>query len=1377
MTLSRSSPFHALSPLQRIVCVAILVFIGLLAFSAAQASAASLYWNENGSVGSQQIDDATRVLTGSVSIVTNSESCRGDYSWSANSTTYFAANGKNICMGPLDGSGPVSTLVATGCNVWDQAAVGGIYATDQYVYYACHDGTRIGRVSTGGLDHRPEFATAGGESMNFSRALTGDANWLYVSVQESWMGSGRIRRYPIDGGQIDPASSFVVPSLGHFHGVAVDGQHIYWANPKGAIGRVDLDGKSNKYSSWISVGAGTPWGIAVTGSSVYWATKNPGSIGYAALNAGGATSGAITGLTMSGEKHDIAIVGGTAKTPLGAALTNSAVPAITGTVDVGQTLTADAGTWLATPDNVYYQWENSSDSGTTWTIASGKGVQTTQYTVAVADMTKQLRVRVRAGQVGALLTTVYSNPTTAVPLPPAPTVDAAPVISGLVKGAQVVTATAGSWSNPGGTSLTYAYQWQMSPSGHDGSWTNSTNPGNATVTYLILLADATQYLRLCVTASNGATTTACASSAVIATELYPTRIFTQAGWSTLNDGSARVNYWHAAPGYLGFSSNGTTNYWAGAYTAPADGTANGRTTIDYGSFKAILIDGQYLYRNNPAGATIMRSKSDGSELNTEFVNFVDGAERNHLASDRNYLYFRSSRGIGRAPITGGSAQNDFVRGASLNESSGIAVDSDHIYWANDTCIGRADITGTGIDNCWVSTNFGYGSGKNTIHGLGVDRDALYFWVSPSLTNTSGTRGIARVNLDGTGLVRLALISDDGNSISVVQDAGAAGLLPVKLTVPMISGTGLAGSTVSATVGSWTNTPESYTYHWLVSNDGLTGWSVAAGVTGTTASYAIPESYAGKYLQARVIAHNGSTWSDAAYTDAVWVPAPPVNTAISAVTGTVKVGESLSAGSGTWSYPPADASGFAYLWQVSATGTGDWTTAAGTDSATAGYVPVAAEYGKFLRVRVTATNVAGPTVAFSVASSVVLPVAPVSSDAPVVTGTAQVDVTLSAGTGTWTSQQQPTGYVYLWQVSDDGSTGWATAAGTGSATATYVPVAAEYAKFLRVKVTATNTGGSKDAFSVVTGVVLPVAPVSSVVPVVTGTVQVGETLSVDTGSWTSQQAPTTYVYEWQVSANGQDGWTAALGEGGDSAEYDVDLTDDNKYLRVKVTATNDGGSTDVYSVVTSLVDILAPTSSAVPQISGTVELGRTLTASTGTWDFATDYAYAWQSSADGSTWEAAPGSGAATSSYTVAAADAGRYLRVRVTGSNRNGSLATPSASSTRVPSPASSVVVTPPAETPAPVFSPAPGITVGEKRGEAVLTAAVPAAGADLLRGANIWVRPSSKVEYVASALPAGLKLVNGKLVATKPGTYQVTIKVKSEKGIIRMRTIKIKVG
>ena len=56
-------------------------------------------------------------------------------------------------------------------------------------------------------------------------------------------------------------------------------------------------------------------------------------------------------------------------------------------------------------------------------------------------------------------------------------------------------------------------------------------------------------------------------------------------------------------------------------------------------------------------------------------------------------------------------------------------------------------------------------------------------------------------------------------------------------------------------------------------------------------------------------------------------------------------------------------------------------------------------------------------------------------------------------------------------------------------------------------------------------------------------------------------------------------------------------------------------------------------------------------------------------------------------------------------------------------------------------------------------------------------MRPTSKVEYLASSLPDGLKLVDGKLVASKPGTYKVKMKVKRANGTSVVRTIKIKVG
>jgi hypothetical protein len=164
-------------------------------------------------------------------------------------------------------------------------------------------------------------------------------------------------------------------------------------------------------------------------------------------------------------------------------------------------------------------------------------------------------------------------------------------------------------------------------------------------------------------------------------------------------------------------------------------------------------------------------------------------------------------------------------------------------------------------------------------------------------------------------------------------------------------------------------------------------------------------------------------------------------------------------------------------------------------------------------------------------------------------------------------------------------------------------------------------------------------------------------------------------------------------------------------------------------------------------------------------------------------------GADTSLFTPAAAQVGKYVRVKITASNGfsepqvsastprqviQGAVPTPAQPQSPDPVSAGGNASSAPSELP---YSPAPGITLGETRGEAVLAASVPAAGADLLRGANIWVRPTSKVEYLASSLPDGLKLVDGKLVASKPGTYKVKIKVKRANGTSVVRTIKIKVG
>jgi hypothetical protein len=64
--------------------------------------------------------------------------------------------------------------------------------------------------------------------------------------------------------------------------VAVDGEHIYWTSPGGAIGRARLDGGAPEPSFIDSTGK--PQGIAVNGDKLYWADGGNHSIGRANID-------------------------------------------------------------------------------------------------------------------------------------------------------------------------------------------------------------------------------------------------------------------------------------------------------------------------------------------------------------------------------------------------------------------------------------------------------------------------------------------------------------------------------------------------------------------------------------------------------------------------------------------------------------------------------------------------------------------------------------------------------------------------------------------------------------------------------------------------------------------------------------------------------------------------------------------------------------------------------------------------------------------------------------------------------------------------------------------------------------------------------------
>lgn len=81
-----------------------------------------------------------------------------------------------------------------------------------------------------------------------------------------------------------------------------------------------------------------------------------------------------------------------------------------------------------------------------------------------------------------------------------------------------------------------------------------------------------------------------------------------------------------------------------------------------------------------------------------------------------------------------------------------------------------------------------------------------------------------------------------------------------------------------------------------------------------------------------------------------------------------------------------------------------------------------------------------------------------------------------------------------------------------------------------------------------------APENTAAPAVSGTPQVGQTLTVTTGTWTG--SPTSYAYQWQRSLDGSTGWTNI---GTNAATYVVASGELGQFVRCVVTATNGAGS--------------------------------------------------------------------------------------------------------------------------------------------------------------------------------------------------------------------------
>jgi hypothetical protein len=293
----------------------------------------------------------------------------------------------------------------------------------------------------------------------------------------------------------------------------------------------------------------------------------------------------------------------------------------------------------------------------------------------------------------------------------------------------------------------------------------------------------------------------------------------------------------------------------------------------------------------------------------------------------------------------------------------------------------------------------------------------------------------------------------------------------------------------------------------------------------------------------------------------------------------------------------------------------------------------AQVGLYVRAQVFQTKTSFTAVLANSAATAVVPALNLTNTvAPAVTGSWTVGTSISASTGTWSTSGT---FTYQWQSSSDNST-WADIASATSSS--YTLTSTEASKYVRAQVVNTSSAGAGVAYSAARSKVG--APYNTALPAITGTIKVGSTQTVSTGTWSN--TPTSYSYQWQKSSDGIS-WINL--DGATASTYSPTFDVANLQIRVSVSAVN---AVDTATVTTAVISgFLPPQATAIPAITGTKTVGQTLTSSSGTWPGTSDsYVYQWQKSSDsGATWTNI--AGATASTYVLVTADAGYQIRSQV----------------------------------------------------------------------------------------------------------------------------------
>ena len=597
-----------------------------------------------------------------------------------------------------------------------------------------------------------------------------------------------------------------------------------------------------------------------------------------------------------------------------------------------------------------------------------------------------------------------------------------------------------------------------------------------------------------------------------------------------------------------------------------------------------------------------------------------------------------------------SAQGAICTGEGRKLSGGLQL---AVAGPNTPATGAPSITGT------VRVGETLTAGTTDISdgdGLGNAVFAYQWLAADAEINgaTASTYTLADDDQGKTIRVRVSFADDAGNNEMLTSAAtGAVDAAPPPPNTPAtgapsITGTVRVGETLTAGTTDISDGDglgsSVFAYQWLAAD---------AEINGATAStYTLADDDQGKTIRVRVSfaddAGNNEMLTSAA-TGAVDAAPPPPNTPATgapSITGTVRVGETLTAG--TADISDGDGLGnaaFAYQWLA-----GD----ADINGATAStYTLADDDEGKTIRVRVSFADDAGNNEMLTSAATGAVDAAPPppntpATGAPTISGTAWVSETLTASTTDISDADGMTRatFSYQWLAGDANI--------SGATDSSYTLADADAGKAIKVRVSFTDDGENGEELTSAATSAVDVAPPppntpATGAPTISGTVQVGETLTVSISGIadTDGLANVSYSYQW-IRNDGSTDTDIQDAAGSSNTLVDADA---GKTITVQVTFTDDAGNEEILtSAATAAVEARPNTpATGAPTVSGTVQVGEALTANTsgivdsdGTTN--ASYSYQWIRN-DGSTdtvIQDATGSG-----YTLVDADEGKTIKVKV----------------------------------------------------------------------------------------------------------------------------------